>query len=140
AVIYLNGAEVARPGMAGGAVAYTTSSSRGDEISAHGVDVVTFTPTNLISGQNVIAVEVHQTGTGGVTTSSDLIWAMSLTATVAVPVAIVTPPASQTIPLGSPVTFSVGITGGPARYQWQKNNANISNQTNSTYSIGTVVA
>ena len=49
---------------------------------------------------------------------------------------IVTPPQSQTVPPGSPVTFSVSATGlAPLSYQWQRDGVNISGATGSSYTI-----
>jgi hypothetical protein len=52
------------------------------------------------------------------------------------PLAISTPPQSQTICAGSPVTFSVGV-GGTAgvNYQWNKGGTPITGATGSTYTI-----
>ncbi|HEY9044963.1 MAG TPA: PQQ-dependent sugar dehydrogenase [Ohtaekwangia sp.] len=55
--------------------------------------------------------------------------------------AIVTQPASVTVSAGQPATFSVTATGtAPLTYQWQKNNANISGATASTYTIASTQA
>lgn len=137
AVVYVNGVEAGRLNMAAGAVTYSTlapTRTAGDDFSQHNVDLLTFTPNNLLQGDNVIAVELHQVSA----TSSDAIWAMSLSAITPSALSITSQPQSQTIPVGSPVTFTVGISGGPARYQWQKNNANIGNATNASYTIASV--
>jgi len=50
-------------------------------------------------------------------------------------------PASQTVTVGQPANFSVTVTGtGPFTYQWQKNNANISAATSSTYTTPATVS
>ena len=47
-----------------------------------------------------------------------------------------TQPASQTVVVGTPVTFSATASGSPTpTYQWQKNNVAISGATGSSYSI-----
>ena len=61
------------------------------------------------------------------------------TLTVNVPPTITTQPASQTVIVGNPVTFTVAATGtAPLSYQWQKNGANISGATATSYTIGSV--
>jgi glucose/arabinose dehydrogenase len=50
-----------------------------------------------------------------------------------------THPASQSIPMGQPVTFSVNASGdAPLSYQWQRNTSNINGATNSSYMISSV--
>jgi glucose/arabinose dehydrogenase len=49
---------------------------------------------------------------------------------------VTTPPASQTVALDDPVTFSVTASGtAPLSYQWQRNGTDIGGATASTYSI-----
>lgn len=78
AVFYLNGVEVQRVGMAAGAVTYSTTASRavGDATS---FDVFTISGdllTNLVTGANVVAVEVHQQAA----TSSDIVFGCAMIA------------------------------------------------------------
>lgn len=57
------------------------------------------------------------------------------------PVNITTPPANQTICIGSPVTFSVTVTNpSTATYQWQKGTTNITGANSATYTIPATVA
>ena len=50
-------------------------------------------------------------------------------------------PANQTVTVGHAATFSVTVTGtGPFTYQWQKNSANISGATTSTYTTPATVS
>jgi hypothetical protein len=50
-------------------------------------------------------------------------------------------PASQTVVVGQPATFSVTVTGSaPLTYQWQKNNANISGATSANYTTPATVS
>jgi DNA-binding beta-propeller fold protein YncE len=45
-------------------------------------------------------------------------------------------PASQTVPAGANVTFSVGVAGtAPLAYQWSSNSIAISNATNATFTL-----
>jgi glucose/arabinose dehydrogenase len=54
---------------------------------------------------------------------------------------ITTHPASQTVPAGGSVTFSVSASGTtPLSYQWQRNGANLSGATASSYTIAAVSA
>ncbi len=65
----------------------------------------------------------------------------SNTATLTVNAApvITTQPQSQTVTVGSAVTFTVVVTGFPApTYQWKKGGTNISGATNASYSIASV--
>ena len=75
AVAYLNGTEVVRSNMPSGAITYTTLAPTGTA----GIDESTFisqtiSPSLLVDGTNVIAVEVHQNGP----TSSDLSFDLQL--------------------------------------------------------------
>jgi hypothetical protein len=77
AVVYLNGAEVARSNMPSGTISYTTLASSAVSGSAEGTYYdFTVSPSLLVSGTNVLAVEVHQNNR----TSSDLSFAAELKA------------------------------------------------------------
>ena len=53
--------------------------------------------------------------------------------------AITTQPASRTVAVGAPVTFSVSASGAtPLRYQWRRNGANIAGATAQDYTIAAV--
>jgi alpha-tubulin suppressor-like RCC1 family protein len=52
-----------------------------------------------------------------------------------IPISIQTNPSNQSIINGSPVSFSVSVTGTNASYQWYQNNIAISGATSSTYLI-----
>ncbi len=73
AVFYLNGQEIHRLGMNNGTITNGTFASRtvGDATIE---GPFTIPVSNLIDGENVIAVEVHQSGTG----SSDIVFGMAL--------------------------------------------------------------
>jgi hypothetical protein len=50
-------------------------------------------------------------------------------------------PASETVTVGQVATFSISVTGtAPFTYQWQKNNANLSNATSASYSTPPAVS
>ena len=80
AIIYLNGVEVVRSNMLDGAVNYQTTAfnAADDGNSFHESEV---SPENLLAGENVIAVEVHQVNT----TSSDLSFDLGLQHTASEP-------------------------------------------------------
>ncbi|MDB6032452.1 MAG: CotH protein [Verrucomicrobiales bacterium] len=73
AVVYLNGVEIWRIGLAAGPVTYGTFASR---LVTDGVYEGPFTvpATSLVQGTNVLAVEVHQNGA----TSSDITFGLAL--------------------------------------------------------------
>lgn len=53
---------------------------------------------------------------------------------------IITPPQSQTVQVGSNVTFTVLATGAaPISYQWRKDSSNIANQTGTSYTISSAL-
>jgi Immunoglobulin domain/Immunoglobulin I-set domain len=65
---------------------------------------------------------------------------LTVNAVVAAPT-ITTQPANQTVPLGQTASFSVTATGtAPLDLQWQKNSANISGATASTYTTPATVS
>lgn len=67
-VAYLNGTEVLRRSMPVGAVAYSTFASLHEGGAFEGYDITAF-KSSLITGLNILAVEVHQANTS----SSDLV-------------------------------------------------------------------
>lgn len=85
------------------------------------LDVITLT-NFLRTGANTIAVEVHQSSA----TSSDIVMGMHLVAVTPQALAITTQPQSQTISVGETATFTVGVSGGPVTYRWQKDGVNLS--------------
>ncbi|MGH9419898.1 MAG: lamin tail domain-containing protein, partial [Thermoanaerobaculia bacterium] len=74
AVYYLNGVEVSRLRIAAGTVVYATLAA--NQPTEGQTEVLTFSTNNLVIGDNVMAVEVHQSST----TSSDDVFGMSLAA------------------------------------------------------------
>jgi hypothetical protein len=79
AVVYLNGTEVARSNMPTGAISFSTVAFR--QVEDDDTFLFSVPPGLLVSGNNVIAVEVHQGSAG----SSDLSFDLSLTGTAPAP-------------------------------------------------------
>jgi hypothetical protein len=133
AVIYVNGREVQRLGMNTGTVTHNTFANRGGEVRDAGrVESFSIASSNFVQGVNVIAASVHQQNG----TSSDVVWGMTITAQVVLPVVITTQPEDQTAELGQRATFSVGVTGSNPTYRWYSNNVPIlplAGATNSSY-------
>ncbi|MEK7952612.1 cadherin-like beta sandwich domain-containing protein [Luteolibacter soli] len=89
----------------------------------------------LTTGSNTITIVV--TAQDGTTTRT---YTIAVTKQGLPPV-ISTQPLSRRVNPGSPVSFSVAVTGdGPFTYQWKKNSTNIPGATGSTYSIASAVA
>jgi hypothetical protein len=130
AVVYLNGVEVFRSNMPNGPITYDTLAvgvAPDDGAEFQGAPV----PDGLIvSGNNVVAVEMHQVNPA----SSDLSFDLELTGNTgavtnppSAPPIILSQPQNQTVVAGSVVTFSVNVTGTPPLvYRWQRNGSTIS--------------
>jgi hypothetical protein len=84
AVIYINGTEVQRIRMPGGAITATTFTS--STATEPATDALNIPISALVQGDNVMAVEVHQS----TATSSDIVFGLSLAATHTVSVTNVT--------------------------------------------------
>lgn len=133
-VIWLNGVEAGRIRMPAGTPTYATLATGGPAAEGQ-VDLLTINPALLRPGQqNTLAVEVHQPDL----TSSDVVWGMRLVTYVPSALTITAQPQSQTAVAGDSVTFSTTVSGGPAYYQWQKDQVNILNATNASYTISSV--
>ena len=84
AVFYLNGVEIvptgsgARLRMPTGAISFATIAT--GNIGDAGVETITFDGANLVAGDNVLAVAVHQQHGAGAQTSSDVTFGMKLDA------------------------------------------------------------
>jgi hypothetical protein len=79
AVIYLNGQEAARVRVPAGTVTFLTYGDDAIGSNTDAAEETIYLPANLMAqGDNVIAVEVHQTNA----TSSDVVWGMKLDALV----------------------------------------------------------
>lgn len=82
-------------------------------------------------------VQVGDAANYSVVVTSSLGTTTSTNALLAIPPAITTQPQSQSVNVGSGVTFNVAATGvTPLDYQWRFNGTNIGGATGSSYSIG----
>jgi hypothetical protein len=106
AVFYLNGNEIHRFGLAAGAAYDFTTSFGGHENSWEGP--FTIAGTNLVAGENILAVEVHQSGTG----SSDLVFGAELLVST-VPTTPIPTPTNQT---------SLTLVAIDANHKWRFEN------------------
>ena len=108
-VIYLNGTEVYRNNMPSGAPNYQTlavAAIGGTDESTYYAAFVD--PGGLVTGNNVIAAEIHQSGG----TSSDISFDFELTGSQSYIAPIIsTQPQSQTVGEGSVASLSVLATG-----------------------------
>ena len=75
-VAYLNGVEVLRSGLPTGSIAYTTLAAPHEGTAYESFNLSAFLGT-LVTGSNVLAIELHQTSAS----STDLVWDAGLTAT-----------------------------------------------------------
>src|SRR5687767_3108894 len=135
AVFYLNGEEVARLRMPSGSVTAATLAMNANP-EGQG-NVLDFSASSLREGDNVLAVEVHQT----TASSTDVVFGMSLIGLLPEPgpVRITNQPPNRTVEEGDSTSFKAEITGGPPYFfQWFKEGAPIENATNQIFAIGTV--
>ncbi|HWN94425.1 MAG TPA: immunoglobulin domain-containing protein, partial [Methylomirabilota bacterium] len=138
AVYFINGKEVFRHNVSPGALSYTTRAATQQPEPAQIRGPFNLAITNVMSGDNVMAVVVVQSGA----TSVDVELAVELTATFheffhGDPcLAIVQQPQSQTIIEGQSVMLSVYAEGSlPINFQWYKNGSILAGRTNSSYVI-----
>ncbi|HYV27408.1 MAG TPA: hypothetical protein VFA77_07735, partial [Candidatus Eisenbacteria bacterium] len=111
-VIYLNGVEAGRlrVPLNQNAATYASFSVLSNGTFPEGTpEPLELSSSALQVGDNVLAVEVHQAGAD----SSDVAWAMNLTALIPVLGDIVSQPQSQQIEILHPFTLCVQILGGP---------------------------
>lgn len=113
-VIYLNGVEAGRLRVPANQNAATYAS--GSSFADGTIEVITIATNLLRVGDNVLAVEVHQSSAN----SSDVAWGTLLTASVPQVPVITHQPQSLTVLFGASATFNIGFTGGPVIFQWQK--------------------
>ena len=135
AVYYLNGQEILRNRMPAGQVDFATFAVNAPEPTPP-TGPFMLAITNLFPGDNVLAVEVHQSSAA----SSDLEFAAELAANIASysagPPSITAQPQSQTVNEGQGVTFAVVADGAlPLAYQWRKGGMDIAGADGPTYTI-----
>lgn len=133
AAIYLNGAEIFRRRLPAGPLNWQTEGIGNAVGNASYEGPFTVCVTNLMTGDNVIAVEVHQTGGN----SSDMIWGLELSAVVPsiTPVSIVTQPVGTNVLEPQPFSLRVEAGGSNPRYQWFRGGVAIPDATNAIYSV-----
>lgn len=137
AVFYLNGHEVQRLRLPGAPITANTSAAISNP-EGQG-NVLNFATTNLVQGDNVLAVEVHQNQVN----DPDVIFGMSLIAFLPEPgpVRITNQPPSRTIEEGESTTFTAEIAGTPPYFfQWFKDGSPINNATNPSLMLSFVSA
>ena len=138
-VVYLNGAELFRFNMPSGPIAATDFASatlvpEGWPPTGRTVFFATNLATNVVVGDNVLAVEVHQSRFD----SSDVVFGMTLNAAMASPPVITAQPLSQTNVVGANVTLAIEAAGiAPLAYQWYSNGVQIAGATGTSFTVPT---
>lgn len=135
AVFYLNGQEIYRVGVPEGVITATTTATR--IICDGGYEGPVLVPvTNLVWGENVLAVETHQSL--GV---MDVAFGVAVDAIVnslaSLSPYVSTQPQSQTVAEGQPVAFTAVISA-PGLLQWLRNGVPIPFANHSALSISSV--
>jgi len=135
AVFYLNGSEAARLRINGSVNAGTFAVNSPNNGTAY--ERLFLAATNLTVGDNVFAVEVHQSSA----VSSDVVFGMNLRAYApnTEPLSIVSQPSSQTVTEGQTASFFADVFGGqPVFYQWFHESAQIAGATNATLTLPSI--
>ena len=138
AVLYLNGVEAKRFRLPGGAVLFDTPATGGPAVKGQ-AELAGLTASSLVIGENVLAVEAHQTA-GEIL---DLVFGLSLTAASQFPVIFtdLAQPTNRTVVAGQPTTFTAELVGSaPLTYQWFKDTQPISGATGPALTIDPVLA
>ena len=113
AVMYINGIEVGRSRVASNQT-FTTGASL---LQIEGTNEVIFIDTNVLRiGSNLLAVELHQNAFP----STDIVWGHTLIGITTIPVAITVQPSNFALPIHNTATFTVGSSGNPITYRWEK--------------------
>jgi len=138
AAFYLNGAEMKRLRLPAGPVLFDTPATGGPAVKGQ-PELAGFFAGALVVGENLLAVETHQTAGD----TADMVFGLSLLASTQFPVVFTDPaqPANRTVVAGQPTTFVVEVVGSPPlRYQWYKDSQLIPGATNATLTINSVLA
>ena len=100
-----------------------------------GATSASYTLASTVAADNGAVFDVVVTNPAGSITSAPV--TLAVTPIVQAP-SIATQPASQTVPAGSPVTFSVVAAGtSPFTYQWFRNGVAIAGAQSSSYTLST---
>ena len=131
AVVYLNGVEIRRDNLPASQILYSTFAS--SEVT--GADETNYLVTplpsgRLIPGNNVLAVEVHQSGTS----NSDLSFDLELSAAGSLP-GVISQPGFISVPPGACVEFQAPAVPSTARFQWLRNNRFLPGETSRTLQL-----
>ena len=105
AVVYINGVEVFRSNMPTGTISFTTKASSEPSDDGNTAQNVTLPAGTLVSGNNVIAVEIHQTANNGADLSFDL--SLSGTADLAAPTVTNYSPADNAVNVAKGANLSI---------------------------------
>jgi hypothetical protein len=138
AVLYLNGVEAKRFRLPGGAVLFDTPATGGPAVKGQ-AELAGLAASSLILGENVVAVEAHQTAGENL----DLVLGLSLTAASQFPVIFtdLSQPANRSVLAGQPTTFTAEFVGSaPLTFQWYKDTQPISGATAASLTIDPVLA
>ena len=127
AVFYLNGAEVRRVRLPSGDVLFSTAATGGPSVKGQ-AELAGLAITPLLIGDNVLAVEVHQTSGN----TAELVFGMSLLAATQYPAVFTDPsqPPDRSVGAGDSTTFSAEFIGTPPlSLQWLKDSNPITGAT-----------
>ena len=137
AVYYLNGEEVRRIRMPAGTVAFDTAATNGN--AGGTLEIFGINPGTLLTGENVLAVEVHDQIESEVNLAFDL--GLLATTNYTVVITDQTQPADRSVVAGQSTTFTAEVLGtGPVTYEWLKGGEPIIDATNVTYTISTALS
>ena len=115
AVYYLNGKEIARPGMPAGAITKDTLAERSVGTAEEELAVLTLPASALVRGTNVLAAEVHQSSPQ----SSDIVFGLRLTVTPTAPSAVLPSAAPVWTGLVGPMRLNeVQFAAPGGRLEW----------------------
>ncbi len=138
AVVYLNGIEAKRLRLAPGTIQIDTPAT-GGPANKGAAELIGLPESSLVVGENIVAVEVHQTAGD----NSDLVFGLSLTAASQFPVIFTdaSQPTNRTVIAGQATSFTAELVGSaPLTYQWFKDGAPLAGATGRTLTIDPVLA